>query len=51
MASGQRLSAPDRARAWLIMGPLGHLYGALADWAALLGRLTRARARGTDPWG
>ncbi|HVP01364.1 MAG TPA: hypothetical protein VMT10_02245 [Solirubrobacteraceae bacterium] len=31
-------------------GPVGHLYAGLADWAVLLARVARARARGTDPW-
>ena len=29
----------------LVCGPLGHLYGGLADWAVLAGRLTAAKAR------
>jgi len=29
--------------AWLYTGPLGHLAAGLADWAALLARLARAR--------
>jgi hypothetical protein len=29
--------------AWLVTGPLGHLYAGLADWAELLLRLLRAR--------
>jgi hypothetical protein len=32
--------------AWVVTGPLGHLYGGLADWATLLGRYAVARARG-----
>jgi hypothetical protein len=47
----RRLSFSTRALAWVYTGPLGHLYGGLADWAALLGRLAlarvRARVRGT----
>jgi hypothetical protein len=34
--------------AWVLTGPLGHLYGGLVDWARLLGRLARARARGEE---
>jgi len=49
--SARRLSLSTRALAWVYTGPLGHLYGGLADWAALLGRLAlarvRARVRGT----
>jgi hypothetical protein len=33
----------------VITGPLGHLYGGLADWATLLTRYAWARARGRDP--
>lgn len=35
-----------RAAAWLLTGPVGHLYGGLADWAVLLARYLVARARG-----
>jgi hypothetical protein len=35
-----------RAMAWLYTGPLGHLYGGLADWAVLLSRWALTRARG-----
>jgi len=31
--------------AWIVTGPLGHLYAGLADWAAILLRLARARGR------
>jgi hypothetical protein len=43
----RRLSPSTRFAAWIYTGPLGHLYGGLADWAALLSRhaLSRARAR------
>jgi hypothetical protein len=47
----RRLSPSMRALAWVYTGPLGHLYGGVADWATLLGRLAlarvRARVRGT----
>jgi hypothetical protein len=33
----------SRLAAWLVTGPLGHLYAGLADWAVLLLRLLRAR--------
>jgi hypothetical protein len=32
----------------VLTGPLGHLYGGLADWAQFLGRYVRARARGEE---
>ncbi|MGI8731271.1 MAG: hypothetical protein ACR2LK_15055 [Solirubrobacteraceae bacterium] len=34
--------------AWLLTGPLGHLYAGLADWATLLARYVRARGRWED---
>ena len=37
-------------RAWLVTGPLGHLYGGLLDIVSLLTRVVRARVRGRDPW-
>jgi hypothetical protein len=45
------LPARTRAAAWLVTGPLGHLYGGVADWVALLARYAVARARGRDPLG
>jgi hypothetical protein len=40
-----RLSPSTRALAWIYTGPIGHLYGGLADWVVLLWRLAFARAR------
>jgi hypothetical protein len=40
-----RRGRPERAAAWVVTGPLGHLVAGLADWAVLLGRLAWARAR------
>jgi hypothetical protein len=40
-----RRSAGERALAWLYTGPLGHLYGTLADIAELWIKWTAARAR------
>jgi hypothetical protein len=34
-----------RFAAWLVTGPLGHLWAGLADWAELLGRALLARLR------
>ncbi len=45
-----RPPAVTRLRAWIVTGPLGHLYGGLADGAALLAHVAAARARGRDPW-
>ena len=39
----------QRVAAWLYTGPLGHLYGGVADWAELLGRYLWARARRRAP--
>lgn len=38
-------SATERALAWLFTGPLGHLYGLLADLAVLWARYARLRLR------
>jgi hypothetical protein len=38
-----------RLATWLYTGPVGHLYGGIADWASLLARYLLARARGRDP--
>ena len=40
-----------RVATWLYTGPLGHLYGGVADWAELLARYAWARANGRPPWG
>jgi hypothetical protein len=39
----------ERAQAWLVTGPLGHLWSALADVAVALARygFSRLRRRGT----
>jgi hypothetical protein len=39
----------DRLAAWLITGPVGHLWSALADIAAAWTRYAWARIRGRDP--
>jgi hypothetical protein len=39
-----------RGAAWIVTGPLGHLYAGLADWLELLLRYLWARLRGRDPW-
>jgi hypothetical protein len=41
----ERRRATERALAWLYTGPLGHLYGLLADVAVLWFRYTRSRLR------
>jgi len=32
--------------AWIVTGPLGHLYAGVVDWVVLIVRYARARARG-----
>jgi hypothetical protein len=41
------MAARRRLAAWIVTGPVGHLYGGLADLTALLARagLTRLRRR------
>ena len=34
--------------AWVLTGPLGHLYAGVADWAGILLRFVRARGRWED---
>ena len=41
----ERRRAPERALAWLYTGPLGHLYGLLADVTVLWLRYARSRIR------
>ena len=41
----RRLTQRRRAAAWVVTGPLGHLYGGVADWVVLAGRILAARAR------
>ncbi|MCW3012589.1 MAG: hypothetical protein JWO90_2993 [Solirubrobacterales bacterium] len=38
-----------RVAAWILTGPLGHLYGGVVDWALLASRYGLARLRGRDP--
>jgi hypothetical protein len=37
------VNARDRAAAWIVTGPLGHLWSVIADLAVLLARYGRAR--------
>jgi hypothetical protein len=46
----RRSTLVRRFEAWLYTGPLGHLYGGLADWCELMGRYLWAKARGRDPF-
>jgi hypothetical protein len=38
-------ASPRLAAAWLVTGPIGHLYAAVIDWACILARYVRARGR------
>jgi len=40
-----RRRPPEVLCAWIVTGPVGHLYAGLADWAAILLRYARARGR------
>jgi hypothetical protein len=40
------VKGPDRFVAWLVTGPLGHLWSALADMTLLWARWLAHRARG-----
>ena len=42
-------SPAERFFAWLYLGPVGHLYGVVADVAELGGRYQLARLRGRAP--
>jgi hypothetical protein len=38
-------SAPERATAWLVTGPLGHLAAGVVDWVVMLVRWQMSRRR------
>jgi hypothetical protein len=42
------LTAPERAAARFVTGPLAHLYAGVVDWIVLFARWRYARARGRD---
>jgi hypothetical protein len=46
----RRFSLPLRVRvaAWVVTGPLGHLWAGVADWVSLLARYGWARVRGRE---
>jgi hypothetical protein len=46
--AARRLTRRRRAAAWAVTGPLGHLYGGVADWLVLAGRMLAARVRGSQ---
>jgi len=41
-----RPSLLTRLAAWVVTGPLGHLYGGVLDWIEAAAKLLAARARG-----
>jgi hypothetical protein len=41
-----RRTGRERAAAWLVTGPVGHLAGGLADWASLVARWQWRRLTG-----
>lgn len=47
--SARRLSLLDRFRAWIVTGPVGHLYGGAVDWLELAARYALARLTGRPP--
>ena len=47
--TGFRLPPHVRLAAWVVTGPVGHLYAGVLDWAALLARSWWARARRREP--
>jgi hypothetical protein len=44
-ASSLRRSPGERLLAWIVTGPLGHLWSAVADVTLLLGRYLASRLR------
>ena len=41
---------PTRLITWFYTGPLGHLYGGVADWTELMARYAWHRATGRPPF-
>jgi hypothetical protein len=44
-----RLPLHLRIAAWVVTGPVGHLWAGVADWTELLARYAWARLRGREP--
>jgi hypothetical protein len=42
------LHTRTRAAAWIVTGPLGHLWAGAVDWAVVAARIAWARARGRE---
>jgi hypothetical protein len=47
-AIGRPRSPQEVVAAWVITGPIGHLYAGVADWLGMLVRYVRARGRWED---
>jgi hypothetical protein len=47
-AIGNSRSPQEVVAAWVITGPLGHLYAGVADWLGVLVKYVRARGRWED---
>jgi hypothetical protein len=47
-AIGRSRSPHEVVAAWVITGPVGHLYAGVADWLGVLVRYVRARGRWED---
>jgi len=43
-----RLPARTRGAAWIVTGPLGHLWAGAVDWAVVAARILWARVRGRE---
>lgn len=41
--SAPRLSPGTRLAAWIVTGPIGHLYGGVADWIEVAAKLSWGR--------
>jgi hypothetical protein len=39
-----------RLAAWVVTGPVGHLWAGVVDWLVVLGRVVWARVRGRQVW-
>jgi hypothetical protein len=50
IAGGRYRPRALRLLAWIYTGPVGHLYGGVADWTELMARYLWARARGKSPF-
>jgi hypothetical protein len=47
-AIGRQRSPREVVAAWVVTGPVGHLYAGVADWLGVLVKYVRARGRWED---